>query len=304
MLQEDEYLLRSCKITENRKSRPFISKWAEDCPFCKENEGQIEKIYLETYLPQGQAHIKVIQNKYPFYQPLEGDYGFHDVVIDTLSHHEQPKDFLKEHWTLLLKTLQERFKEFQQDSKIKFVQIFKNNGSQAGASIAHSHWQIMALPSVPLKISMEQKALEAYYNKHGECYLCHQLATKAYSLISENKHWQLVAPSVSQYAHETWLILKAHKSHYGELNLEEIESGGVLLKALLEAYDQLIPQGAYNLCFMNSGLRGEPYGHFYIQFIPRLVAMGGFEVATGCYINTISPQSHAKALKKILDSRR
>ncbi|WP_180270701.1 galactose-1-phosphate uridylyltransferase [Sporanaerobium hydrogeniformans] len=304
MLQEDSYLKRNSKITENRAKRPFIMGEKEKCPFCKGKERQLEEIYLEVHLPEERERIRIVKNKYPFCEPIKGNYGFHDVVIDTLSHKKEPKDFSSAHWVLLLEVMQKRWYQLQKDAQVKFTQIFKNNGSGAGASIIHSHWQIAAFDTLPLKQKEQNIALMHYYEEEKQCYICEQLHDKVHELIIENSEWQAVAPAVSQYTHETWLILKTHKSQYGQLNLKELQGAGELLKKLLNAYNELLPKVPYNICFMSNAMNEEPYLHFYIQLIPRLVPMGGFEVATGCYINTVHPKTHATALRQLVETRR
>ena len=44
-----------------------------------------------------------------------------------------------------------RYRQLEEDPRSKYVQIFKNQGKDAGASQSHSHWQITSLCVVPLK---------------------------------------------------------------------------------------------------------------------------------------------------------
>ena len=44
-----------------------------------------------------------------------------------------------------MKTMQKRYRQLEEDPRSKYVQIFKNQGKDAGASQSHSHWQITSL---------------------------------------------------------------------------------------------------------------------------------------------------------------
>lgn len=42
-----------------------------------------------------------------------------------------------------------------------------------------------------------------------------------------------------------------------------------------------------------------PYSHWFLQIIPQLTTVAGFEMATGCYINPVFPEDAAKVLREV-----
>ncbi|KAF8392769.1 hypothetical protein HHK36_021006 [Tetracentron sinense] len=60
----------------------------------------------------------------------------------------------------VLLAYKERIEQLQCHELIKYVQVFKNHGASAGASMSHSHSQIMALPIVPPTVSARLGSIE------------------------------------------------------------------------------------------------------------------------------------------------
>jgi UDPglucose--hexose-1-phosphate uridylyltransferase len=52
------------------------------------------------------------------------------------------------------------------------VLVFKNFGPAAGASIAHTHSQIIAMPVVPENVYNEVTNSRTYYQKQRQCIFC------------------------------------------------------------------------------------------------------------------------------------
>lgn len=41
------------------------------------------------------------------------------------------------------------------------------------------------------------------------------------------------------------------------------------------------------------------YMHWYLQIVPQLTVVGGFEMGSGCYINPVFPEDAAKILREV-----
>lgn len=42
-----------------------------------------------------------------------------------------------------------------------------------------------------------------------------------------------------------------------------------------------------------------PYSHWFLQIVPHLGTIAGFELGTGCYINPVFPEDAAKVLQEV-----
>ncbi len=281
-------------IAPNRRKRPKIDKQTVDCPFCSYNIDKINKKIKEVKL-DNMSYIYIVANKYPVVE--NENIGVHDVIIDTDKHDQQPKDFSLIHWTILLKLMRERWNDLVQDGRYEFIQIFKNNGRLAGASIFHSHWQLVALNKVPYTM------IEKYskYDKPNYCYLCEKEHLKESILIYETSRFEIIAPPKPEYYYEVWVVPKCHRHGYGDIIDDEIEELGFILKKILQAYDIIIPNIDYNICMMSGDISKKWRYHFHIRLMMRVSYVAGFEISTGCSILTIEPKTYALKIKQLLE---
>ena len=85
--------------------------------------------------------------------------GFHEVIVDSPQHRENPADFAQEHMEKLIQVYRDRYVHYCGNSLVKYVSIFKNWGKEAGASLSHSHSQLITLPILPPLIKRELDAI-------------------------------------------------------------------------------------------------------------------------------------------------
>lgn len=285
-----------CIIASQRDKRPFINEGDTTCPFCLANETSLEESIDESW-QSDELFVRIVPNRYPITSEKRIK-GIHDVIIDTHKHTFHPKDFTVQHWQTLLCVIQKRWHTIVASSNIRFIQVFKNYGEDAGASISHSHWQLIALEVVPYTMLLKY---EAYNSLHGQCcYLCSNVHKQEGIVIWEDSFWEIWIPPVPQFPYEVWCIPKMHHQHYGQLSLEEINQLGKLMKYLLQVYHQIEPQYAFNICFMSGDLSKEYSYHFHIKLMLRTGKIAGFEIATGCHITSVAPEMYAEQIKEIL----
>lgn len=289
----------SCIISETRKHRPNISEDAQKaCPFCKGNEHLIEKVYIEKALDDGDC-IKIINNKYPVC--IEGVDGIHDVIVDTNSHDKSPLAFTHQHWVALFESIKERIEQIKCHVDISFIQVFKNYGKHAGASIAHSHWQIIALNQTPLTMVNEYKQTAQYVQEKG-CLFCKEAEEKSeQTYIYDTAGWLAYAPTCTSIPHETWIIPKLHKSHFEDLSKADFEQLATLMMQLLQAYEVILPNGHYNICMMAGRPGKDKDYHLFFKILPRTGNFAGFELATGCFISVVGAERHAQDMRDALN---
>lgn len=282
-------------VAPKRKDRPMIHQADTSCPFCLENKNLLAEVVYDKW-ENDTLIARFAMNKYPV---VNGDIaGIHDVVIDTPNHTEHPKDFSIEQWEKIMIAIQERWHQIVQNPKIRFIQVFKNYGRCAGASISHSHWQIIALEQLPY--SMKEK-----YEDFAQisCYFCQNKHNEEGYKIWETSLIEVWAPPTPQYLYEVWFIPKKHHQNYGELSVNELKEVGQFLKYFLEIYNQLSPEYDFNICMMSGDVKGEFDYHFYIKLVMRVGHIAGFEIATGCNIVTTDPKVYAPQMKALLKER-
>lgn len=307
-------MVRQCFLTgeliffaEERARRPqnfkklHVESTPEElCPFCPENSFMTPKEIFST----PDKSIRIVPNKYPFVSKNDPNhYGVHDVLIDTGNHFERLYQFNDKHITEVMKTIKKRAESLQKDKRTVYIQIFKNDGIDAGASQSHSHWQIAALSVVPPKYKGILKTLLEYHDKNGKCYFCSLKDTVKDQLIEENGSFISYVPIDSKFPYEMYILPKKHISNIVYFNSEELAAMGKILRNCVRRLAALNDGISYNICFFSSpkvppGECYDEYTHFHIQIIPRIGHMAGFEFSTGCYINSVLPENAALTLKQ------
>lgn len=290
-------------VSEERSNRPeyeSIMQKETPCPFCPENERLLPPL---TYKSQG-GTVRAAPNKYPALSPADvNGYGYHEVLIDTPVHDEKLYMFTDEHMLSVFLAIQNRMINISADRKIKYIEVFKNDGVKAGASIPHSHWQLIAMPIVPPVQETIYKNARDFFYESGRCFLCDEAVGRRELIVCENDGAVAFVPYASRFSFGVNVVPRKHFSDFRDIDSAVLMDMCRVMKKALAALCDLLPGLSYNICFQNApetALRMDEAVHFYIEIIPRLSSLAGFELGTGCYINTCSPENTARLLKEAI----
>ena len=228
--------------------------------------------------------------------------GIHEVLVDTPNHFDTPENFSSVRILKILNVIILRLKEIRKKDFIKYIQVFKNNGPEAGASIAHSHWQIIGIPLVPPKQENTVLNFKKYLEENQRCMLCSMAEYELKNgerIIAENKSFTAFVPYAAKFSFEIMVIPKRHVSSLTNFTKCEIKDMSEILVLIFDKVNTLKNGISYNICFQEKPEGcSESCFHWYMQIFPRLGAPAGFEFATGCYINPLLPEDAAKIYRK------
>ncbi|KAJ8452935.1 hypothetical protein Cgig2_014698 [Carnegiea gigantea] len=289
----------------------------QECPFCVGHEHECAPEIFRVPPDSGPKwKIRVIQNLYPALsrdlEPHSGDlgslecgilpgFGFHDVVIETPTHPVHLSDLSSSGVAEVLLAYKQRIIQLASFEAIKYIQVFKNHGASAGASMSHSHSQIIALPIIPPSISTRLTAMKEHFDQTGKCILC-EVPPKEL-LIHESRHFISIVPFAATYAFEIWIIPRHHSAHFHHIDKEKAEDLGCILKLMLKKMAMQLNNPPFNLMIHTSPIQSDDSHlsctHWYLQIVPQLTVLAGFEVATGCHINPVFPEDGAKVLREV-----
>jgi len=300
----DKYVI----IASERAKRPVQLKElvkpksdASQCPFC-----HLQDQVILQEIPVSEDKIVVVPNKFPAVR-TEGEplirtdnefftfssaYGYHEVLIETKKHDTELEELSIEHVTTILEAYAQRITYLRQQPNVRYVSAFKNRGIQAGASIPHSHSQIMAVNFLPNHLAEEFKACYDYVIKKGQCPYCKIIGIEkgSYRRVWENEHAVCFTPYASEFPYEIWFFPKRHTTSITTLRKEELMAIAELLHKVLNKLDQL-GYPAYNIQVYEDNPHGE--FHFHLQLTPRMTYWAGFEIETGAIINIVPPEQAA-----------
>jgi UDPglucose--hexose-1-phosphate uridylyltransferase len=160
------------------------------CPLCEGNEDKTPPEII-AFRDNGTSPntpgwtLRVVSNKFPalriegelnregegIYDKMNG-LGAHEVVIETPRHYETLTTLPLKAVENVLWAYRERMTDLKRDQRLRYVLVFKNHGVSAGASLEHSHSQIIALPIVPKRVSEEIEGSKNYFQYKDRCVFC------------------------------------------------------------------------------------------------------------------------------------
>jgi UDPglucose--hexose-1-phosphate uridylyltransferase len=170
---------------------------------------------------------------------------------------------------------------------LPYLHAFVNEGRASGASLAHSHSQLVSLSEPPPVVALELRQLE-----RSACVLCKLAAHERGSgrhVIAERDGIALFAHPAGRAPYE---LLIAPLEH-----IAEGTAAGELLAGALE----LLAEGIRRLRRVEGPVSWNAWlhngGHWHLEVLPRLSIFGGTELGAGIYVNTVSPEAAAAALR-------
>ncbi len=262
--------------------------------------------------------VRVIPNLYPAFGPprqpqdtgqimVGDDFGYaighHEVIVETPIHEDDPADTQLPQLELVVEAYVDRLKELSAKPYVKYVSIFRNFGIEAGASLSHAHSQVIATPIVPTTIKEEQEACRLHYDQHGTCAFCDIIGKELNGprLIHEDDNFVVFAPYASIGPMAFWIAPKRHAPNILNFSPSDISAFARTLKISLTALKTVVNDPPYNYGFhLSTDSEDQNSYHWHLEVYPKLSTWAGFELTTGMYINTVTPETAAESLRKAL----
>jgi UDPglucose--hexose-1-phosphate uridylyltransferase len=325
-LRKDPVTGRWVIISTERRKRPTDFRLEsvhvtpdEACPFCEGHEQMTPRELLSRRngSPRDGAgwSLRVVPNQFPVLR-VEGTLdrqgeglfdkmngiGAHEVIIESPRHSDTLATLDEAAVEGVLWACRERVQDLKQDRRFRYIIIFKNHGAAAGASLDHSHSQLIALPIVPREVRDEVDGARTHFQTKERCVFCDILRQETEDgrrMIAENSDMVAVAPYAPRFPFETWILPRRHQSMFEDTPRHEVASLARLLGDILRRMNKALRLPPYNL-LIHSAPVTEPAGeyyHWHVEIIPKLTKVAGFEWATGFYLNPTAPEEAAQVLR-------
>lgn len=300
------------------------------CPFCYGNEDRTppEIFAIRPAGPPNSANwrVRVIPNKYPalrvegeansrgygLYDVMNG-IGAHEVIIETPDHNRSMADLTEHEISDVLKAYRARYLDLRKDFRLRYMVIFKNHGLRAGASLSHSHSQLIAVPLLPPVATTELKVARTYFSTKERCIFCDIIdfeLKEGVRVVREFSNYVTLAPYASSSPFELRLFPKQHGHDFALLNDAQLSELAMAMKDMLLRVKNVLRDAPYNFILHTAPpphrRPGKPSHwnsleydyHWHIELVPRLTQMAGFEWGTGFFINPTSPEDAAQFLRE------
>jgi UDPglucose--hexose-1-phosphate uridylyltransferase len=301
------------------------------CPFCYGHE---DKTPAEVFALRPDAslanqpgwRVRVIPNKFPvlriegqldnrgegLYDVMNG-IGAHEVIIETPDHERHPADLSAAEWCDVFRAFRSRLIDLRRDMRFRHIVIFKNHGLEAGATIPHTHSQLLALPVLPPRLRTVLKACREYFLRKERCLVCDLLAQELADgrrLVRADRDFAVYAPFAASRPFSLLIVPRRHSHDFALQPDQTLAALGEVLREVLLRLRAVLRDPPFNLLLHTapSGLPrpGRPDCwsslsqdfHWYLELTPCLLRTAGFEEGTGFFINPTPPEEAARYLRE------
>ncbi|HQR30733.1 MAG TPA: DUF4931 domain-containing protein [Anaeromyxobacteraceae bacterium] len=326
-LRKDPIVGRWVIIATERARRPNHFRRAEEppgglCPFCPGHEDKTPPEVWASGRPPGPPNgagwkVRVVPNRYPalmieggldreaagIYDRMNG-VGAHEVVIETPDHARELSDLGDAEITEVLFAFKARMLDLKNDQRFRYILLFKNHGSAAGATLEHSHSQLIALPVTPRQVADEIEGARRHFEHRERCIYCDIVGQERKDrsrLVLENEEFVVFEPWAPRSPFETWIVPRRHESNFEAEPKERLAYAAQALRSTLTRLMTGLGRPAYNFIVHTNPLRDLPSAsyHWHIEVVPALTQVAGFEWGSGFHINPVPPEEAAEFLRKV-----
>lgn len=296
---------RKCQLTNNwahmnmaRAERPMarmaLKMEQGDCLFCRGKEDKTPG-WVETggdYIRVGgeQWTLRAFPNLYPWLIEHLNivETGEHKTSLAQLSDDEEIKA-----WGVAAKITSDI------ERKKAIPMLFRNHGW--GASIAHYHWQIGALPYIPNRIHEELTTAQAF-RKKWNVNLFDAIIQSEQKLgdriIDEDEHTIAISAYAPRTACETWLICKQPVTSLAQCSDVQVASLCTQLNGILKRMNDACGIDTLNVIFhqLPATISGAGDFRLHIEIMP-FKHLGGAERGFSEWAIEVTPEKAAEMLR-------
>ncbi|MEI0604427.1 DUF4921 family protein [Brachyspira alvinipulli] len=332
-IRKDPVTKQSVIISSERTGRPsdyvnFSEKHVENsalsCPFCRGHEMKTPDSINTIYAKQEEIwQVRIVPNKYPIIsETLEGELpkenklfcassskGFHDVVIEHPDHFFNFYNADTEDFYYIFDALIMRLKNLATNKDMLYSLYFKNFGPEAGASLSHSHSQIITTPFIPIQMKDEISGALEYYNENKKCVYCDIIEEELKlneRVICENDTFIAISPFASRSPYQIYIMPKFHShSIIYSSNIELLDFASIL-KEVFDRLLRTLGEVSFNyvLHTLSPVLKDKYFysSHWFLDIMPKMSKLAGYELGSGVYINSIKPEDATQHLRDSLSN--
>ena len=293
------------------------------CPFCAGHE-EDTPAPVATYKTKASKSwaVRVVPNKYPAVtssripsqtrSDIKGNHnkttvdlferrefsGGHEVVVESPKHLRSLSDLDRQTTTLVFLAYRDRLSYWLNAQQQAYAVAFKNVGIDAGASLFHTHSQIIATDFVPTEVERAAQRMQEYFEIESCCLFCrmvHDELEHRVRVIEETPDFVAFCPFASQLPGLITLLPKKHTSQFENSADHQIEQLSWLAHRSIRRLERCFPQAAYNFVLHTAPSKHQKSSafHWRLEIFPRLVKVAGFEWGSDCYINPLPPEQAA-----------
>lgn len=252
---------------------------------------ELEQLYEQA----GQSPDQILKEFSGFFDFA----GYQEVIVLSPRHVVSLSGLNDEELSTSFAAFQTRVACHNNRDDIKHVCLFMNCRPLAGASIEHSHFQLIASPictdQVRARVCRMQEPAEDNHESNWRSLLNWE-ARIGERVIVETDRFLVFCPFASRYSN---LIRIAGKSDlpFTEIDAASRDELAQLCRCWIDGIERCLKDPAYNLIF-HLPPTGESAAPWFVDLVPRFPQAAGFELGTDCWVNPVAPESAAEQFRR------
>jgi UDPglucose--hexose-1-phosphate uridylyltransferase len=166
--------------------------------------------------------------------------------------------------------------------------VIVNEGRSAGASLPHSHSQLVWLEQEPPLVAQERQVQDAA----GGCLLCRLVREELEQrirVVAERDGLVLFCPFAGRQPYE--MLVAPVDCDTDPWESERLAGALLLAGDGIRRLRAAEPHAPVNV-WLHTG------GHWHLEIVPRFTILAGLELGSGYYVNTLAPESAAGMLRE------
>jgi UDPglucose--hexose-1-phosphate uridylyltransferase len=229
----------------------------EQCPFCAGREDRTPPETLRVGDGPTGWSVRVVPNLYPAFERQE-------VVVHTPRHARTVAELTDDELALVARAWSERRRAVPDG----YLHALVNEGREAGASLPHTHSQLVWLPEAPPEAQ-------------------HAVDRERWSVVLERRGLVLACPYASRMPYE--LVIAPAEPRASAFEDDLLPEALALLAEGVRRIHATAGAAPLN-AWLHDG------GDWHLEVLPRLSILAGVELGAGWSINALAPEDAAAAL--------
>ncbi|MEL7498678.1 MAG: DUF4921 family protein [Planctomycetota bacterium] len=305
------------------------------CPFCKGNE-QETPAAVAAYSDRGtplngddwhtsdQWTCRVVNNKYPSFSTREAQSndarpsgnefsptnghltssihapGIQELIIPSPRHVSSLSELIDEELETSFVAQRDRLQAFRQLDFVKHGMLFMNCRSAAGASLGHIHWQLIGTPLVSDNLKRRCQRNQVSRDQRGQSIIRTLLDWELEQdkrVLRKTDHFVMMCPFASRFPLQVRIIPLDPGTPFVELDEAPRNELAWLCRDVVLRLEDLLDKPAYNILLHGPPFEIDNTDDWYVEIFPRLTTAAGFELGTDVWVNPVTPETAARALR-------
>jgi UDPglucose--hexose-1-phosphate uridylyltransferase len=303
-------------VAAHRQTRTFLPP-TDMCPLCPSTPD------FSTEIPAPDYDVVVFENQFPSFSdrvkpgeitevtalvPVRPGVGRCEVVCFTSDHSASFSSLSTRRVETVIDAWVDRTRALNALPDVEQVYVFENRGEEIGVTLSHPHGQIYAYPFVPPRMRRQNESARRWHERAGECLHCAMLTAERSAgvrIVLETDLFTVLVPHAARWPYEAHVYPRRHTPDLPSLTAEERTDLASVYLELLRRFDALFPTPTpYIAGWMQAPARNDrELAHLHAQVFSvrraagKLKYLAGSESGAGVWVNDISPERAAAALR-------